>query len=126
MMMCRDENHPRLLRLRVNGMLCWCWGIRADASASAAAAGGGGDGSSSGAAAWDSDLECTLCMEMLYEPVTTPCGHTFCQGCFYRAMDHNNRCPMCRVVSAHGSPAPPPFTPSRSPNNLISLPDLLP
>lgn len=53
----------------------------------------------------DTDVECTLCMELLYEPVTTPCGHTFCQNCFYRAMDHNNRCPMCRVVGS----VPPPF-----------------
>mmetsp|Transcript_39169 Transcript_39169/g.110907 ORF Transcript_39169/g.110907 Transcript_39169/m.110907 type:complete len:517 (+) Transcript_39169:175-1725(+) len=55
---------------------------------------------------WDSELECTLCMEMLYEPVTTPCGHTFCQACFCRAVDHKNRCPMCRVVLHVGNRLP--------------------
>ena len=31
-------------------------------------------------------------------PVTTPCGHSFCKVCFGRAMDHSNKCPMCRTV----------------------------
>jgi hypothetical protein len=44
------------------------------------------------------DLECILCMKLLYEPVTTPCGHTFCQPCFARAVDHSNKCPNCRTV----------------------------
>lgn len=25
------------------------------------------------------DAECTLCFKLYYEPVTTPCGHTFCK-----------------------------------------------
>ncbi len=25
------------------------------------------------------DFECVLCMKLFYEPVTTPCGHTFCR-----------------------------------------------
>lgn len=37
-------------------------------------------------------------MKLLYEPVTTPCGHTFCKACFGRAMDHGAKCPMCRTV----------------------------
>ncbi len=37
-------------------------------------------------------------MKLLYEPVTTPCGHTFCRACFARSMDHSSRCPMCRTV----------------------------
>lgn len=45
------------------------------------------------------DADCILCMKLLYEPVTTPCGHTFCKACFARSMDHGNRCPMCRTVS---------------------------
>lgn len=44
------------------------------------------------------DAECSLCMKLLWEPVTTPCGHTFCRPCLARAMDHSNRCPMCRMV----------------------------
>lgn len=44
------------------------------------------------------DFECTLCLKLLYEPVTTPCGHSFCRSCLLQAMDHGNRCPMCRTV----------------------------
>lgn len=44
------------------------------------------------------DAECTLCLKLLYEPVTTPCGHTFCRPCFARSFDHTNKCPMCRTV----------------------------
>lgn len=45
-------------------------------------------------------------MKLLYEPVTTPCGHTFCRPCFARAMDHTNRCPMCRTVLHVGRELP--------------------
>ena len=48
------------------------------------------------------DFECILCLKLLFEPVTTPCGHTFCRGCYARAMDHNNKCPMCRTVRGGG------------------------
>lgn len=44
------------------------------------------------------DAECTLCMKLLYEPVTTPCGHSFCRPCLSRSYDHANKCPMCRTV----------------------------
>jgi Zinc finger, C3HC4 type (RING finger) len=38
------------------------------------------------------DFDCILCCKLLFRPVTTPCGHSFCQCCFARAMDHCNRC----------------------------------
>lgn len=44
------------------------------------------------------DTECVLCMRLMFEPVTTPCGHSFCKPCFSRAMDHGSRCPQCRTV----------------------------
>ena len=44
----------------------------------------------------DDDLECLVCMKLLYEPVSTPCGHTFCRPCFQRTLDHTPSCPMCR------------------------------
>ncbi|GLI64935.1 hypothetical protein VaNZ11_008336 [Volvox africanus] len=44
------------------------------------------------------DWDCSLCAQLLFEPVTTPCGHTFCRECFARAMDHRPRCPYCRTV----------------------------
>ncbi|KAJ8269708.1 hypothetical protein COCON_G00123150 [Conger conger] len=43
-----------------------------------------------------SDLECPLCMRLFYEPVTTPCGHTFCRSCLERCLDHMTQCPLCK------------------------------
>ncbi|XP_042180926.1 LON peptidase N-terminal domain and RING finger protein 2 [Oncorhynchus tshawytscha] len=33
---------------------------------------------------------------LFYEPVTTPCGHTFCMKCLERCLDHNPNCPLCK------------------------------
>lgn len=52
------------------------------------------------------DAECTLCMKLLYEPVTTPCGHTFCRPCLLRSLDHTSKCPMCRAVLHVGRQLP--------------------
>lgn len=30
------------------------------------------------------DAECAVCSRLLYQPVTTPCGHSFCRGCLAR------------------------------------------
>lgn len=43
-------------------------------------------------------FDCVLCSKLLYEPVTTPCGHTFCRGCLSRSIDHTDCCPLCRTV----------------------------
>ncbi|XP_073501538.1 LON peptidase N-terminal domain and RING finger protein 1 [Phyllobates terribilis] len=42
------------------------------------------------------DFECSLCMRLFYEPVTTPCGHTFCKKCLERCLDHTPQCPLCK------------------------------
>ncbi|CAM6114139.1 unnamed protein product [Calypogeia fissa] len=44
------------------------------------------------------DLDCTICLKLLYYPITTPCGHSFCRACLLQAMDHGNKCPTCRTV----------------------------
>lgn len=54
----------------------------------------------------DDDMDCSICSRLLYEPVTTPCGHTFCRSCFARSMDHSSRCPLCRTVLHVGSQLP--------------------
>lgn len=36
------------------------------------------------------DFDCTLCLKLLYEPVTTPCGHSFCRSCLFQSMDRGN------------------------------------
>ncbi|XP_061774216.1 LON peptidase N-terminal domain and RING finger protein 2 isoform X1 [Nerophis ophidion] len=42
------------------------------------------------------DMECSLCMRLFYEPVATPCGHTFCLKCLERCLDHTPNCPLCK------------------------------
>ncbi|XP_074848927.1 LON peptidase N-terminal domain and RING finger protein 1 [Carettochelys insculpta] len=42
------------------------------------------------------DFECSLCMRLFFEPVTTPCGHTFCKNCLERCLDHAPQCPLCK------------------------------
>ncbi len=38
------------------------------------------------------DLKCPICLELVYEPVLTSCGHLFCQKC---VRDQTN-CPVCQ------------------------------
>lgn len=44
-----------------------------------------------------SDFECTLCCRLMWQPVTTPCGHSFCRTCLDRCMDHKAACPLCQT-----------------------------
>ncbi|KAF8484299.1 hypothetical protein JB92DRAFT_3101623 [Gautieria morchelliformis] len=43
------------------------------------------------------ELTCEICFMLLYQPVTTPCQHTFCAKCLQRALDHSVQCPLCRT-----------------------------
>ncbi|CAG8434389.1 3226_t:CDS:1 [Scutellospora calospora] len=42
------------------------------------------------------ELECQVCYQLFMDPITTPCGHTYCKPCLTRSLDHNDRCPLCR------------------------------
>jgi Lon protease-like protein len=42
------------------------------------------------------DLDCHVCYNLMLNPVTTPCGHTFCRKCLARILDHADMCPICR------------------------------
>jgi hypothetical protein len=53
------------------------------------------------------DLECAVCLGLLCEAVTTPCGHTMCRLCLVRALQRQKKCPACRavcVISAEDHP----------------------
>ncbi|XP_076340125.1 E3 ubiquitin-protein ligase CHFR-like [Tachypleus tridentatus] len=42
-------------------------------------------------------LVCSLCLELLYNPVCLqPCMHCYCSGCYSEWMDMSNQCPQCR------------------------------
>ncbi|KAF2457822.1 PUA-like domain-containing protein [Lineolata rhizophorae] len=42
-------------------------------------------------------LDCGVCYRIMLDPVTTPCGHTFCRQCLSRTLRHNWQCPACRA-----------------------------
>lgn len=42
------------------------------------------------------ELDCQVCYALILDPLTTPCGHTFCRKCVTRVLDHSNLCPICR------------------------------
>ncbi|XP_068601783.1 E3 ubiquitin-protein ligase rnf168 [Brachionichthys hirsutus] len=43
------------------------------------------------------DCRCPVCLEIFMEPVTLPCTHTFCKGCFLESVDKAALCcPLCR------------------------------
>lgn len=42
------------------------------------------------------ETECHVCYGLMVDPVTTPCGHTFCRKCVARVLDHSTLCPACR------------------------------
>jgi len=60
------------------------------------------------------ELDCQICYLLLHDPLTTPCGHTFCRPCLLRTSDHATHpvCPTCR------SPVLLP-TPSNTPTNIL-------
>ncbi|KAI0375682.1 hypothetical protein BV20DRAFT_959699 [Pilatotrama ljubarskyi] len=43
-----------------------------------------------------SELTCEICFGLLWQPLTTPCQHTFCTRCLFRSLDHSQSCPLCR------------------------------
>lgn len=50
------------------------------------------------------DLSCAICHEVFYQPMSLPCGHTFCQECLNWWFDQNTNgrcsCPTCRQALA--------------------------
>ncbi|KAF4990670.1 hypothetical protein FGRMN_8342 [Fusarium graminum] len=42
------------------------------------------------------EMDCQVCYQLFYDPLTTFCGHTFCRSCLHRILDHSPLCPICR------------------------------
>lgn len=42
------------------------------------------------------ELDCQICYSLILDPLTTPCGHTFCRECLAGMLHHSDLCPICR------------------------------
>jgi Lon protease-like protein len=43
-----------------------------------------------------SEMECHICLSTMKDPVTCPCGHSWCRACIVDSMNRSDTCPMCR------------------------------
>ena len=43
----------------------------------------------------DEEFQCAICWQLMYKPVTTPCGHTFCKKCLEQALEQKRQCILC-------------------------------
>ncbi|KAF4083734.1 hypothetical protein AMELA_G00120040 [Ameiurus melas] len=46
----------------------------------------------------EEQLQCSICLEVFTDPVTTPCGHSFCNSCLTQSWDTSQYyyCPFCK------------------------------
>lgn len=46
----------------------------------------------------EEQFTCSICLEIFVEPVSTPCGHSFCKACLQGYWNHSKKflCPMCK------------------------------
>ncbi|XP_055013121.1 tripartite motif-containing protein 65-like [Boleophthalmus pectinirostris] len=56
-------------------------------------------------------LSCSICSELLKEPVTIPCGHNFCLSCIRKHWDNERKtkqqhvsCPTCKKIFSRKPP----------------------
>ena len=45
----------------------------------------------------ETEFICPICFELLIAPVTTCCGHTYCDKCLFESLLKSSQCPLCRT-----------------------------
>ncbi|XP_036452790.1 E3 ubiquitin-protein ligase TRIM39-like [Colossoma macropomum] len=55
--------------------------------------------SSSSSLLSEDQLQCSICLDVFTDPVSTPCGHNFCMVCLKECWDSSSRCqcPVCKT-----------------------------
>ncbi|XP_047433776.1 E3 ubiquitin-protein ligase TRIM39-like isoform X3 [Mugil cephalus] len=53
----------------------------------------------------EKQFHCTICQQVFTNPVTTPCGHNFCQACIQNVWDSSDAC-QCPICKKSFSPRP--------------------
>ena len=48
------------------------------------------------------NLTCPVCLNIFKDPVSLPCGHTFCRECSKHSLSSDKRCPVCRKSAGEG------------------------
>ncbi|XP_028255671.1 E3 ubiquitin/ISG15 ligase TRIM25-like isoform X2 [Parambassis ranga] len=46
----------------------------------------------------EEELTCSICLSPFDCPVSTPCGHNFCQECLFATWKDSFSCPQCRTI----------------------------
>ena len=46
-------------------------------------------------------LRCPVCQEIVRQPKTLECFHTFCEGCVGQTEKEGVKCPLCRAFTEH-------------------------
>ena len=45
---------------------------------------------------FEEEFVCSICLDLMFQPVTTKCGHTFCRACLKKALGVKRECTICR------------------------------
>ena len=67
-----------------------------EAAAASPAAPGHAAAAASATGCGHADFSCRICLSFLFEPVTLPCGHSFCKKCLERETKEKERPVVCR------------------------------
>ncbi|XP_051737516.1 E3 ubiquitin-protein ligase TRIM39-like isoform X2 [Ctenopharyngodon idella] len=58
---------------------------------------------SSSSALLTKEFQCSICLDIFTDPVSTPCGHNFCKTCLNKCWDNSQtcNCPYCKEKFKH-------------------------